>query len=153
MPAPSADEMVYLEAVNRARDDHVVADPLVGVVQGKEEPARVLRKIIEALAVETAAIAWEIRQGRNAGRDVSQLCSRRIDGLCKIALVELGITKVGLSAELTADDPRMRIITEFFLATVSDVVASILPADCAPEILGRIARALRAWPGDPDPMP
>jgi hypothetical protein len=151
VPAPSADEAVYLEAANRARDDHIVADALVGVVQGREEPIRVLHTILHGLAVETAAIAWEIRQGRGAGRDVSQLCSRRIDGLCKIALVEVGILKLGLSSELTADDPRMRIITESFLASVGDVIEATLPAGRATDIMGKIARALRDGPADAAP--
>ena len=99
-PQPAADEADYVRQVNEARAAHVDADVLVGTLRGRADADQVLGAVIEGLARESASLAWEITQGRQAGRDTSQLSSRRIDGLQKIALLELGRRKLGLGDEL-----------------------------------------------------
>ena len=143
--APTASEADYIEQVNKARDRHVGDDVLVNAVRGRADADQVLGAIVAGLALETASLAWDIRQGRKGGKDVAQVCSRRIDGLAKIALVELGRVKLGLGNELTPDDPRKKVIVDCFLSSLDDVLASSLPADKYAMVMALIEDRLRAW--------
>ncbi len=143
--APTASEAEYIAAVNAARDRHVDADALVGAVEGKADADDVLRAVVEGLARETASLAWEIRRGRDGGRDVAQLCSRRIDGLSKIALVQLGRTRLGLGHDLTPNDPRREAIANCFLSSIETVLASSLPTTTFENVMSKIEERLREW--------
>ena len=131
--------------MNEARAAHVDADVLVGTLRGRANVDQVLGAIIEGLARESASLAWEIRQGRQAGRDTSQLSSRRIDGLQKIAMIELGRRKLGLEGELGPQNPRMNTVVTCFMTTVSDVLEGALPVARASHLCGMIERRFREW--------
>jgi hypothetical protein len=151
VPAPSAVESDYIEQINTARDRHIEGDPLVASLGGREDTGRVLRAIIEALAREAASLRWEIRRGREAGRDTAQLCSRRIDALSKIALVYLGLRRLGDGHELARNDPHMTTIINFFVGTVTGVLAETLPRDQGATLSGKIEARIQAWQRDDDP--
>jgi hypothetical protein len=144
-PQPAATEEHYIDAVNSARDGHVNADALVGVVRGQDDANNVLHQIMKALAVESASLAWEIRRGREAGTDVSQYSSRRIDALSKIAHVELGRRKLGMDDPLDPNHPRMTKVLNFFLVTVKDALETTLPAAQSSRVCDLVERRLREW--------
>jgi hypothetical protein len=144
-PAPTASEEEYIEQINIARDHHVDGDPLVASLRGGEEIGQVLRAVIDGLARESASLGWEIRQGHQAGRDVSQLCSRRIDALSKIGLVQLGLRRLGAGDELTPSDARMNVIVDFFMKTVSGVLTATLPPELAGNLRELIDGRLLEW--------
>jgi len=144
-PVFSSTEAEYNRAVSAARDRHVSSDPLVGAIAAKAGANDVLQGVLRALATETAAIAYEIQQGQRAGKDTSQLASRRIDGLVKICAVELGRCKLGLGAELTHDHPKMPLIVSFFLSTVRGVLESTLSSTIGSQVNDVIEQRLRRW--------
>jgi hypothetical protein len=145
MPAPSAIETDYISEVNEAREHHISSDAIVDAIDEREGADQVLLRIIEALATETASLAFEIRQGRKAGKDTSQLSSRRIDGLSKIALIELGRKKLCMGDELARSDNRMSIIINFFLATVTGVLVETLPVPLGARVRILIETRIREW--------
>ena len=144
-PAPTADEMVYVAAVNAARDVHIEVDPLVGAMRDGADADVVLEQVLAEIATESAALLWEIRQGRTNGRDTAQLCSRRIDALSKIALVQLARVKLGVGDTLSPNHPKMDAIVNFFLSTVSGVLDETLPASESSRVGRLIETSLRAW--------
>jgi len=124
-PKPESDENLWLEARSKRRADHVERDRLVGIVRDEAPSVDVLQEIKHALAVETAAIRWEIEHGRSEGRAYEQMISRRIDGLTKLAAIELGLRRLGV----TTCDPhsaRMQSVFRLFVETLADVATQVL---------------------------
>jgi hypothetical protein len=139
---PDHDELDYLDTINRLRDEHVTADPLVRVLRDQRPVGDVLREIKIGLAREAASIAWEIRHARQRGTTADQLASRRIDAVHKLGLVLLGERRLGITPDLDSDDPRMVKLAEMFVESVATVAIETLPAQMADALIRRLRGAL-----------
>jgi hypothetical protein len=142
--APDADELAYCEATTAELAKHVEAEGVVGTLRGGAGSMDVLQSVKVALAEESASLRWEIRRGRQEGRDSSQAMSRRIDALVKIALIELGVRRLGIDT-LGADDPRLQIVLHFFLGSVGDVLRDALGDGEAEALIEKCRAALVGW--------
>ena len=149
--APSATEESFIHAIRCARDLFIDSDPLVGALRDRVNVDLVLREVLNGLATESASILWEIRRGREAGRDTAQLSSRRIDALSKIGLVELARVKLSLGVDLTPSDPRTSVIVNVFVDSVRRVLEVTLPAATFSLVMSEIEQRLHEWRQGPQP--
>ncbi len=149
-PKIDADEQAYLDAVCRARADHIEADTVVGAVARKRADT-ILDEVIVALAREAAGLKWEREQAERQGRDAAMTSSRRIDALHKAALTILGRHRLGMATI----DPRsqaMGKVIAFFVQYVEDALRTTLPAPRANELVGLVRERLEAWAATAEPM-
>lgn len=139
---PTADEAAYAETVSKLRADHVETDTLVRALEGSARAVDVLRAIEEGLAIENASLRWELEHGHHKGRVREQMMSRRIDGLSKLAAVELAIHRLGATEGDLRSARYQRVFTEF-LGVVEDVLIAVL-AEPEP-LLAKLRVALAGW--------
>ena len=143
-PAPTADERAYIQQVNAARDDFVEADDLVRALDGKAATTLVLDQCTQELAVESAALAFEVRSANAAGRTdrIDQIRSKRIDCLHKLALIELTRRKLGL-VDLDPSSEPVRRVLDFFLLTIDEAADATLTT---PQVFkSRCRAAFEGW--------
>lgn len=93
---PTIQQEGYEAEVARLRDEHILADHLVEILDSQGgtpcepqgAPERTLELLIQGVAVEAAAIAYEARKAEKKARaDAPQTISRRIDALGKLAIL------------------------------------------------------------------
>lgn len=141
---PAVDQDAYNAAVCEARDKAVASDPLVIALNSGRSGAEVLRATKVALAEETAALAALRRQHEGEGKDISQLASRRVDGLSKLANLILELHKIGGNA-LDPRGARMQVLFGFFVDSVAEAARATLPAAKADEVIQRLKEEAAGW--------
>lgn len=133
---PTIEQEAYETQVARLRDEHVWSDPLVEILDPHDDPQcdpqdapdRTLDLLVQGVAVEAAAIAYEARKAEKKARaDAPQMISRRIDALGKLAI--LVRDRELLRREHGQLDPQqIEQVRRLFLAGVS-VAAEVLGPD------------------------
>ncbi len=141
---PAVNEEAYNAAVCEARAKALAADPLVAAVSSGRIGAEVLHAAKVALAEETAALGALRRQQEAEGRDISQISSRRVDGLGKLAAVVLKLHKLGGDV-VDPHGPRIQALWRHFVDTVADAARATLPAAEAGSLVTRLEAAARGW--------
>ncbi len=132
----------YNAEVERQRDEWVQADAIVTTQSDpKVEAVSRLRAIERGLAEESASLLWDRRRVERVGGDGSQIASRRIDALCKLALTVLGRVKF---YEPEIDPKRLERITQLWIQMIKEAAENI-PQEHAGPFIDRIERAMTAW--------
>jgi hypothetical protein len=137
--APTVSDEAYFAAVAAAASAAESQDePLNATLKGT--PAEVLHAAIKAVAVESAALAWNRRQAQAAGKvDVERISSRRVNALGRLA--DLVVLREQLRRESQEMDPELldRAVA-LFASEVEDVIREVADAPLAE----RFVAALRA---------
>lgn len=141
---PAVDEDAYNAAMCEARAKALAADPLVIATASGRIGAEVLHAAKLALAEETAALGALRRQHEAEGRDISQLASRRVDGLAKLAAIVLDIHKLGGDA-VDLRSPRVRALFQFFVDAVGEAARLTLRPAEAGLLVTRLEAAALGW--------
>lgn len=141
---PAVDEDAYNAAMCDARAKALAADPLVIATASGRIGAEVLHAAKLALAEETAALGALRRQEEAEGRDISQLASRRVDGLHKLASMILKSRELGADV-VDPHGPRVQALWRHFVDTVADTARATLPAAEAGSLVTRLEAAAQGW--------
>jgi hypothetical protein len=143
-PAPSANEMEWAAQVNTIREQYVNNDDLVQSLQNQTPSAELLIKVIEELAIESAAIRYEIQSAHVASRSerIPQMISGRTSAILKMAAIIFEMAKLGL-IELDLSSTPVQRVFEFFMETISSIATQTLPE--AEAFIHRCHEALENW--------
>jgi hypothetical protein len=149
-PAPPPRDN-YLEQLAHLRAEAAAADPIVDATTDPERSAEVLDQTLLALAVEAAAIGFERVRAEREGRDVGQLCSRRVDGLSRLA--SLVVERARWEPDtLDLRSPKMQKAVDYFNAMLAETAEETLGPDAQRLLAGYQAR-LVGWQDKIDPPP
>lgn len=142
---PSADERKYIKASNKAREHYVEIDLLVRAIENGGAGATVLNQALVELAIEAAAIRYEVALDNQAGREhrVDRKRGRRIDALSKMTSILMGSAKLGLIDASVNSEASERIYS-LFVATLQRVAEETLAGD-AGRFLDACKAALADW--------
>jgi len=141
---PTICENAYNAALCAAREEASASDPLVVALNSRCPAVKVIHSAKVAMAEETAALGWERRQHEADGREIGQISSRRIDGLSKLAAIELELHKLG-GPVLDPRGSRMQQLWGLFMDTVSEAARGTLPAAKAEDVIARLEQAAVGW--------
>jgi hypothetical protein len=126
-PQPDHDEAAYVARVAELAHQSIEGDPLVQAMDAPMTPIERLDIVIRSLARECAGLLYDRERVQAEGRDgVPQLCSRRIDGLLKLArlVVEREILK---RASGQMDDETVLKLVAMLVAAVHEVIHDVAP--------------------------
>ena len=141
--APTVSEEAYFAAVAAAASAAEAQDePLNATLKG--DPTEVLDAAIRAVAVESAALAWNRRQAQAAGKvDVERISSRRVNALGRLA--ELIVLREQLRRESQELDPQLvdRAMA-LLVKQVEEVVRAVADAPMADAFMASLREQMTA---------
>lgn len=138
---PTFDQAEYVRHLSKLRAAWTDADVTVQALVRGAERAELLRALSVAIAEELASLRWE-KEHASANDVIVALGVRRIDGLAKLASVQLALAKL----EWGEVRPRqVERAATFFLETVTGILNETLGPERGTEIVGRITRAFEGW--------
>jgi len=134
--APTVDEEAYLAAVTAAAAAAEAHDePLQATRNGGA--GHVVDAAIRAVAVETAALAWDRRKAQAAGSDAGRVSSRRTNALMRLA--DLVLVREQLRRESQDLDPELLDrAAALFAAQVEDVIREVVDAPVADRFIAAL---------------
>jgi hypothetical protein len=123
-------------------DEWTTNDDVVKSMVGGDDAAVVVSKLMVAAATEAAAIRFEIIKAAKRGKDISELCSRRIRALVRVA--ELRLTLAALEVgKLDVSSPMMQTVESLWMESVAEVAHQTVPE---PEsFLEGLRQAMAGW--------
>jgi len=141
--APTVSDEAYFAAVTAAASAAEAEDrPLNAALKG--DAAGVLDAAINAVAVESAALAWNRRQAQAAGKvDVERISSRRVNALARLA--ELIVLREQLRRESHEARPEdVERLVGMLVAKVEYVIRSVAPAEMADAFMHSLRSQMNA---------
>jgi hypothetical protein len=144
--APDADEQAYTNQVVKVARSFVARDPVVqsaAELRERDDPT-VLDKAMEQLAREQASLAFEKELLLGAGRDIAQICSRRIDAISKLAALVVERSKLGIDT-FDPRDPRVQRVVQAFFTAFADAAREVLPPETAERFVGDVLARSEGW--------
>jgi hypothetical protein len=147
---PDLSAIAYAQNLNALRRAWVDGDALVSVLRTEHPDVdEVVQEVRLQIARECASLKFDIEHAAERGRDPSPLSVRRLDGLSKLASLELARLKLGQGM----DDPRSpksRRAIQAFVALIEQALDEHLEAEAAAVLKGHLARAIERCLADPD---
>ena len=141
--APDADERQYLVRLAVERDRALVTDAVVQAVGADDDDNRLLQAVALEVARETAALRWDREHAEPGSDEAAQLCSRRITGLLRLADLQVALAHAR-AGDVDLDDPRVKAVVEYFIATVGQVATETLGENADP-VMARLRAATAGW--------
>jgi hypothetical protein len=126
------------------RTAHVEADALVQAVEAGSDPDEILRHAVQELAVEAAAIRYEIVTAHEESRvdQVPQKMTARISALAKMASITLERHKLGM-VEIDLRSLPVQKVFELFVEAIEHVADSTLESSA--EFMKLCKEQLQGW--------
>ena len=142
--APTTSDLQYHALMAQQRAEFIDEDELVKVIQEHGGASDVLFNIKREVAREAASLHFERIETEKRGRDTSQISSRRIDALKKIAEIELKVRE--LEAEkFDFTSPRFQKLFTLWVEQMQEVAKEVLPAEMANIFFNRFASMMEGW--------
>jgi hypothetical protein len=141
--APTISDEVYFAAVTAAAVAAEAQDePLNATLKGTA--AEILDAAIKAVAVESAALAWNRRQAQAAGKvDVERISSRRVNALGRLA--DLIVLREQLRRESHEARPEdVERLVGMFLSKVEEVIRDVAPVAMADAFMASLKSQMDA---------
>jgi hypothetical protein len=146
---PTIDELDYVQALNAARAVWVEGDELVRAFGDGCDPENVVGLVRARIARETAALKFERLRAEERGRDVADLCCRRIDGLLKLAHVELSRVKAGIDL-FDSRSTKVRLAVQLLCDQIGEVAREVLSVDMAERVVEAFDARVEGWENHAD---
>lgn len=142
--APQVTDLEYHVAMTEARQKYMASDPLLVAIENKVDPVDILYQVKRGVAIEAASMAFDQIEGQKRGKDTSQMSSRRIEALKKIAEIELKLRE--LEAEsLNFTSERFQKVFHFWVRRLATVAQETLPPEMQDLFMNNFARAMENW--------
>ncbi len=142
--APQTTDLQYHMAMTEARQKFMASDPLLRAVEGKVDPVEILYQVKRSVAQEAASMAFDQIEGQKRGKDTSQMSSRRIEALKKIAEIELKLRELETET-VNFTSERFQKVFQFWIQQLSKVAAETLPAEVLDLFMSRFSEAMENW--------
>jgi hypothetical protein len=111
----------------------------------------VLLEALRGIARESAALRFERERVARQGGDPSQLCSRRVDGLVRIASIICERARAGGAGELDVRSPKFAKVVSCFEQILGDAAQETMGEEMAELFVRRYRMRLEGWQDRIDP--
>jgi hypothetical protein len=142
---PVESDLEYHEMIVKERAEFIEEDPIVRSIQNRSDTAELMNRIKEEVARETAALHHQRLENGKFGRDTAQISTRRIDGLKKIAEIELEIKRMGADT-INLKSERMQKLFQYIIAAFREGCVQI---NMSPEqidlLFNHLSTNLEGW--------
>lgn len=142
--AATVSDLEYHARISEQKAEHVDYDPLVRATLHHADSSDVLHLVKTEVAKEAASLHFQRLENEKFGRDTSQVSSRRIDALTKIANIELEIKKIGANT-LDLKNEKIQRVFKYFIGKIKDVATETLPPEQIDLFFNRLSTALEGW--------
>lgn len=132
-----------LEQESQERQEFIANDPVVKSSGGKDSVAILMALKLE-VARETASLAYQRLLNERAGKDISQVSSRRIDALKKIADIELEMRKIGVD-QIDVYGEKVQKLFNFWIELIKSAAAETMSQQQADLFFNRLTSILDGW--------
>lgn len=147
---PDLSAITYAQNLNALRRAWIDGDALVSLLQAETPDVNdVVQEVRLQIARECASLKHDVEKAAERGRDASPLRVRRLDGLSKLASLELARLRLGQGL----DDPRSpksRRAIRAFVALIEQALDEHLAAPAAVILKEHLTRAVERCLADPD---
>jgi hypothetical protein len=145
-PRPTVSQLEYNDQLNEMRDSWVEHDDLFELLARRQraDASEVVQLVRVRIAQECAALSWDARQADAKGRDSEGIRQRRIDGLLKLASLE--VTRIKLKVDsFDPRSPKVKMVVESLLQAVVQVAAETLPEAASKDFVEKLTAAMVGW--------
>jgi hypothetical protein len=137
-------DLEYHAKISEQRAAHVAQDAVVRAAQAHADSSDMLLMVKIEVAKESAVLQHQRLETEKLGRDISQISSRRIDALSKIASIELEIKKIGANV-IDLKSEKMQRVFKYFIGQLKEVAGETLPPEAIELFFNRLSTALEGW--------
>jgi hypothetical protein len=146
MTVPVALEEDYLRLLDVQREAMASRDPLLCAIRSgdRSDPREVIHAAVICTSQETAALKFDRLVLEEQGKDISQVSSRRVDGLYKIAHVLVESKKLGL-LDPSEGNSQIRKVEALWMDVVKQAAFETLPSETGTAFLDRVMAGMTRW--------
>lgn len=141
---PTTSDLEYHGRILEEKAKFVDADPVVQASVRHVDPLTMLAVIRSEVAKESAALHFQRMENEKFGRDTSQVSSRRIDALKKIADIELELKKLGTDV-LDVHSEKFQRVCQFWLDVVRESAESTMTPEQIDLFFNRLSTMMEGW--------
>lgn len=144
-PRPTVSEIEYGEQLGELRDAWLEDEQLVRLLLRRgRATAEVFQEVRLQLAEECAVLGFAAQQAEARGRDATRIRQRRIDGLLRLAQLEVARAKMGIET-FDIHSPKVAMVVESFLGAVGAVLEETIGHERSETVMGSIRRETAGW--------
>jgi len=141
---PTTTDLEYHAEMTETKARFIDADPVVNATSRLTDPMDVLRVVKLEVAKETAALHFQRIENEKHGRDTSQISTRRIDALKKIADIELEMRKLGADV-INVRSEKFQRIFKLWLDTIREIAEQTMTPEQINLFFNHFETAMDGW--------
>jgi hypothetical protein len=141
---PTTSDLEYHALMSEEKAKFIDVDPVVEAARTHKDPMAMLAIIKAEVAKESAALHFQRIENEKYGKDTSQVSSRRIDALGKIANIELEMKKLGADTVDVHGESFQRVF-QLWIDKIREIVEQTLPPEQVDLFFNRLSTALEGW--------
>ena len=140
---PTTTDLEYHALMSEEKAKFIDLDPVVVATRGKDA-ILVLRTVRAEMAKESAALHFQRVENEKFGKDTSQISTRRMEALNKIAAMEFEIKKLGADV-IDLHGERFQRVFAFWIETLKEVAQATLAPEQADMLFNRLETTMNGW--------
>jgi len=140
---PTAEDNAAYEATLSERTEFIEQDAVVQSARGKD-PLALLSTLKAEVARESAALAYQRLLNEKMGRDITQVSSRRIDAIKKIADIEMEMRKIGFD-QIDIHSEKFQRIFKLWIENIRTVAEQTLTPEQLDLFFNRLQTEMDGW--------
>jgi len=141
---PTTSDLQYHAINSKKKQGFIATDPLVQAIEQRVDAPANLQRIKLEIAKEIASLHFQRVETEKYGRDTSQISSRRIDALERLAKIELKIREIDKDS-INLGSEKMQKIFVLWVEVMREVAAEVLPPEAMDLFFNRFATAMEGW--------
>ena len=141
---PTTSDLEYHALMTEEKMRFTESDPLVKAVESNCDTLTILHRIKLDIAREQSAIHFQRIENEKRGVDTSQVSSRRIDALERLARVELKIRETDWES-INLGSEKMQKIFELWIDIMREVAQEVLPSEFMDMFFSKFSIAMEDW--------
>jgi hypothetical protein len=141
---PTTSDLEYHAQIVEQKGQFIDKDAVVIAAYKHADPLSMLAVIKTEVAKESAALHFQRIENEKLGKDTSQVSTRRIDALKKIADIELELKKLGADTIDVTSEKMVKVFT-FFIGTVRSILEENLTPEQLEVVFNRLETEFVGW--------
>lgn len=141
---PTTSDLQYHALISEQKAKFVDTDSVVRATTSGADTHQVLNLVKAEVAKEAAALHFQRVENEKYGKDTSQMSTRRIDALTKIANIELEIKKLGTDA-IDLRHPKFQKVFALWIEMMREVATEILTPELIDLFFNRFSTKVEGW--------
>jgi len=142
---PNQSDLEYHHMLSEQKVEFVENDPVVKGIMSRSDAVDTLRVIKQEVAKEAASLHFQRLENEKYGKDSSQVSTRRIDALTKIANIELEIKKMGADV-INLKSEKFQKVFGLIIGQFREMCVEIqMPPEQIDLLFNRLSTAMEGW--------